>query len=130
MLVASHQCSKQNQQLETTHSNMHGKKQRGLDDTPLFRVGQNWDAVYSEASARLDQAKPIFWLVALRPEDQKEYICIGESSYCSGLFVDENNILRVVHPNINHTTMTPFCTCCTHTFNGVRFSKKYRLELN
>jgi hypothetical protein len=55
---------------EATHQSMHGKKQRGLDYTPLFRfllskVGKDWDAVYSEAISRLDRSEPVYWLVAM-----------------------------------------------------------------
>ena len=43
--------------LEQTKGKMFGKKERGLDYTPLFRfllskVGCNWDEVFSEAKAR------------------------------------------------------------------------------
>jgi hypothetical protein len=60
---------------------MGGKKQRGVDYTPLFKfllskVGQNWDSVYSEAISRL-----------------------GESSNYSCLFVDDNGILQLVDPD-------------------------------
>ncbi|RZI55910.1 MAG: hypothetical protein EOP37_26255 [Rubrivivax sp.] len=110
---------------------MHGKIQQGRDYTPLFRfllskVGQPWPAVHSEAVARLDRADPIFWIVALREEDREDYIRTGESSCFSGLYVDDDGILRIVNPEVGPSTMEPDCRCCTHTFNGVPFTKKYR----
>ena len=60
---------------------MHGKQQRGLDYTPLFKfllkkVGSNWDDVYSEAVSRLDRPDPIFWLVAINENQKKDYVRI------------------------------------------------------
>lgn len=102
---------------------MHGKKRRGLDYTPLFRfllskVGARWDDVFSEAVARLDRPDPIFWLVARQPSERRAVVCIGESSYFSGLFVDESGILQRVDPGFGPQDIQPSCTCCTHTFNG------------
>ena len=104
---------------------------RGLDYTPLFRfllsrVGDNWDEVYSEAVSRLDRPEPIFWMVALSKAEGREVVGIGESTYFSGLYVDEDNRLRVVAPEIGPESLEPGCPCCTHTFNGVPFSKPYR----
>lgn len=104
---------------------MHGTTQRGLDYTPLFRfllskVGEPWDAVHSEAVARLDRPDPIFWMVALHEADRKPMIRVGESTYYSGLFVDEDGRLQRVDPTLGPEDITPGCTCCTHTFNGVR----------
>jgi hypothetical protein len=105
-------------------------KQRGLDYTPLFRfllskVGQDFDAVYSEAVSRLDRPEPIFWLVARTGDDRKPFVLICESSYYSGLYVDEDNRLARVAPNLANEDMRPGCACCTHTFNGVPFVRKY-----
>lgn len=104
--------------------------QRGLDYTPLFkflisRVGSNWNEIYSEAVSRLDKEEPIWWLVARSKDVADEYVRFGESSYLSGLYIDENNILQVVAPEITEETLEPLCSCCTHTFNGVPFTKKY-----
>lgn len=106
---------------------MHGKQRRGLDYTPLFmfllsRVGSDWDSVYREAVERLDRPEPIFWLVALNEADRCAVVRLGESSYYSGLYVDEGGILQRVDPGLKPEDLTPTCTCCTHTFNGVRFS--------
>jgi hypothetical protein len=117
-------------QTEALHQGMHGRKNRGLDYTPLFRfllskVGQEWNAIHSEAVARLDRPEPIFWLVALRQADEQEYVRTGESSYYSGLRVDPNGILQIINPKIDAGSLAPFCKCCTHTFNGVRFTRLF-----
>lgn len=103
---------------------------RGLDYTPLFKfllskVGTEWDAVYSEAISRLDKKEPIFWLVSLSRENAKEVVRVGESSYFSGLYVDDQGFLRIVSEEITHETLEPFCKCCTHTLNGIPFIKKF-----
>ena len=105
---------------------MHGKHKRGLDYTPLFRfllskVGAEWDGVYGEAVARLDRPDPIFWLVARHEAERREIVRIGESSYFTGLYVDDDGILRIVNPDLRPEDQVPSCTCCTHTLNGVRF---------
>lgn len=105
-------------------------KQRGLDYTPLFRfllsrVGRDWDEVYGEAVARLDKPDPIFWMVARDEREQKPYFVTSESTYWSGLFVDDGNRLALVAPELRVEAMRPTCPCCTHTFNGVPFTRKY-----
>lgn len=114
---------------EAGRGRMHGKHRRGLDYTPLFRfllsrVGAAWDDVYSEAVARLDRPDPIFWLVARHEADRRELVRMGESTYYSGLYVDEAGLLQVVNPDLRASDMEPSCTCCTHTFNGVRFGTR------
>ena len=89
-------------------------------------MGQPWTVVHSEAVARLDRVDPIFWLVALREEDREDYVRTGESSCFSGLYVDDDGVLRIVNPEIGPSTLEPNCRCCTHTFNGVPFKQKYR----
>lgn len=108
---------------------MHGRARHGRDYTPLFRfllskVGGDWDAIHAEAVSRLDTPEPIFWLVALNEVDRKPYVRIGESTYYSGLFIDSDNRLAVVAPDLRVEHMTPRCTCCTHTFNGARFTRR------
>jgi len=109
---------------------MGGNSRRGLDYTPLLRfllsrVGEDWDAVHAEAVARLDRAEPIFWLVARSKAERQHFVRIGESSYYSGLYIDEDNRLRLVDPALHVEDMEPVCACCTHTFNGVPFTRKY-----
>ena len=106
---------------------MHSKTRRGLDYTPLFRfllskVGQPFDDIFSEASSRLDHTDPIFWLVAKQEHLRQPFVRIGESSYYSGLYIDDEGLLQRVDPNLTAKSMTPLCTCCTHTFNGTPFS--------
>jgi hypothetical protein len=116
---------------------MHGRKERGLDYTPLCRfllskVGSDWDAVFSEAASRLDKPEAVYWMVArtrmpwVTTEGKpRPYVRIGESSYWSGLYVDENNVLQLVDPTWTVERMAPTCACCTHTLNGVRFTRKF-----
>jgi len=108
----------------------HGVR-RGLDYTPLFRfllsrVGADWDTVHSEAVARLDRREPIFWMVAVGSAPRQPVVWLGESARYSGLYVDDANRLRIVDPTLGPEKLTPTCACCTHTFNGVRLTRKYQ----
>lgn len=112
--------------LETVKGSMHGKRERGLDYTPLFKfllskVGADWNEVFNEAKSRLDKIEPIYWLVALREEDRQEYVRVGESTYFSGMYVDDEGKLQLVNPALLARDMKPFCECCTHTLNGKVF---------
>ena len=106
-------------------------KRRGLDYTPLFqfllsKVGQPWDQVHSEAVSRLDKEEPIYYIVSLDRTRAQDVVLVGESSYYSGLFVDEQGILQITAPHIGPGNLEPSCACCTHTLNGKVFTKKYR----
>ena len=112
------------------HGSMHSGQRHGFDYTPLFkfllsRVGKDWDAVHSEAVARLDHDDPISWMVATDRSEGRALFRAGESSYFSGLFVDDQNRLAVVDPDLTPQTMQPFCACCTHTLNGVRLTTPF-----
>jgi hypothetical protein len=112
---------------------MHPVHRRGLDYTPLFRfllsrVGKPWREVHREAVSRLDREEPIFWMVAVDGAEAHDYIRTGESSFFSGLRVDDEGILRLVDPSIGPGSLTPSCACCTHTFNGKPFLRKFVLE--
>jgi hypothetical protein len=114
---------------EQIKGTMFGKKERGLDYTPLYRfllskVGCNWDEVFSEAKSRLDKTEPIFWMVALNEDEKKDLIRVGETSYFSGLYVDDDGILQLSNPNLKASDMEPYCNCCTHTFNGKLFGSE------
>lgn len=103
---------------------------RGLDYTPLYKfllskVGQDWNKIHSEAISRLDKEEPIYHLVAMNDVEKKDVVICGESSQYSGLFVDENNFLQKVNPLVTNETLYPSCSCCTHTFNGVKLVKIY-----
>ncbi|PKF71607.1 hypothetical protein CW360_00015 [Pseudomonas fluvialis] len=118
--------SKSLENSEAVRSSMHSRLKHGRDYTPLFRfllsrVGDHWNQVYAEAKSRLDTTEPIFWLVARSEEQKEELVRVGESSYFSGLFVDGEGLLQLVNSSLRAQDMEPFCTCCTHTFNGVRF---------
>lgn len=116
---------------ESMRGSMHSGRMNGLDYKPLFRfllskVGQDWNEVHSEAVARLDKEEPIYWLVARTEDEKRPTVGIGESSYFSGLYIDENNRLAIVDPSVKVEDLEPYCSCCTHTFNGKPFVKKYR----
>lgn len=117
---------KKKETLEQVKGTMHGKKERGLDYTPLFRfllskVGSNWDEVFSEAKSRLDKTDPIFYLVALRKNDKEDVVRVGESTYFSGMYVDDEGVLQLSNPSLKPTDLQHYCDCCTHTFNGVEY---------
>ncbi len=122
--------TKAQKSFQGSHQSMHGKQLRGLDYTPLFlfllgKVGTEWDSVYSEAVSRLDRPDPIFWLVARSERERRDCVRVGESSYFSGLYVDEDGILRKVSPELSVEDLHPLCGCCTHTFNGKPFIHRY-----
>ena len=96
---------KKKETLEQTKGTMYGNKERGLDYTPLFRfllskVGSNWDEIFSEAKSRLNKTEPIFWLVALNQDDKKDVVRLGEATYFSGLYVDDDGLLQLSNPEL------------------------------
>jgi hypothetical protein len=110
---------------------MHAGKRRGRDYTPLFRfllsrVGKDWTEVHREAVSRLDSEEPIWGLVARSDAEKHAWVLFGESSYYSGLYIDENNRLAIVDPALSVEQMEPSCSCCTHTFNGIPFTRLYK----
>lgn len=116
---------------ENTRSTMHGSKKRGLDYTPLYRfllskVGQDWDKVHSEAVLRLDKPDAIYHLVARNESEQEDYVRCGENSHYSGLYIDADNKLQKVNPNLGPQDIIVCCKCCTHTFNGELVTSKPR----
>ena len=115
--------NKKRDSLEKTKGSMHGVKQRGIDYTPLFKFllskkGLSWDKVFSEAKTKLDKTEPIFWLVSLNENDKEDIVKIGESSYFSGMYVDDFGILQLSNPYLKINDLKHYCKCCTHTFNG------------
>ncbi len=105
-------------------------KRNGRDYTPLFKflisgVGRDWDEVYGEAVRRLDSPEPIFWLVARNEAEKAAVVRATENTCFSGLFIDENNRLAVVDPDLRVENMVPSCACCTHSFNGTPFIRKF-----
>ena len=114
-------------------SKMSQGKQRGLDYTPLYKfllikVGSDWDALYKEILPRVESPEPIFYMVAKQASAAEDYVRIGDNSYFSGLYVDEDGILQITNSEIDETTLEPACKCCTHTFNGIPFEKKHPLS--
>jgi len=92
---------------------------RGLDYTPLFKfllskVGENYDKTVSEAISRLDGNKDgLNWIM----DEAQELIRI-ENSYFSTLYKAEDGTLQKVNPSITVNDCSPWCDCCTHSFNG------------
>jgi len=96
----------------------------GYDYAPLFRfllskVGSDWDKIYAEAKARLNDTKPIFWMVALRESERRDFVNVGESTYYSGLFVDDDGILAIVNQNISPAELPEPYPGETISFNGI-----------
>ncbi|SMP01161.1 hypothetical protein SAMN06265373_101100 [Shimia sagamensis] len=117
---------------QTPRTSMRQGLRHGVDHTPLFRfllskVGQSWDAVYSEAQSRLLDEAPIWWLVARSELDRQDVVRVGESSYFSGLYVADTGQLEKVAPHLTASDMRPDCPCCTHTFNGEPFGLPFAL---
>jgi len=115
---------------EQVNGSMHGRKQRGLDYTPLFKfllskVGQKWDEVFSEAKSRLDKTEPIFWMISINESDKKEIIRCGETSYFSGMYVDDSGKLQLTNSELSVDDLQPQCACCTYTFNGKVFGNEF-----
>lgn len=118
-----HSRHQKRESLAQTKGKMSARQERGLDYTPLFRfllskVGTTWNEVFSEAKARLDKTEPIFWMVALNPAEKEDCVRIGETSFFSGLFVDDDGILQRSNPDLAASDLKRYCNCCTHSFNG------------
>lgn len=116
-----------------TKKTMKKDVQRGLDYTPLYRfllskVGQDWNEIHSEAVKRLDREEPIFFIVARNEDEKKDIVRCDESTYYSGLYIDENNKLQIVDTNIKNEDFIPSCWCCTKTFNGKVLIKKHNFD--
>jgi len=121
-----HTRNKKRDTREQVKGAMRSKQRRGLDYTPLYRfllskVGADWGEVYQEASSRVDDVERLYDIVARQEDDRKDYVATGESSYFSGLYVDEDNILQLTNPSLTAKDMVPSCSCCTHTLNGKVF---------
>lgn len=111
-------------------------KERGLDYTPLYKfllskVGQPWNEVYREAKSRILDESKIWNMVnknavnSVGPNHYGNYFRYGESSYFSTLMIDQAGILVFINPNLRVEMFEPTCPCCTHSFNGKTFVKKY-----
>ena len=111
-------------------TSMQSGRRRGLDYTPLFRfllsrVGDDWADVLAAARPRLDREDPIHWMVSLDPDDTRGFFRAGESSYFSALHVDRAGRLQLTDPALDEHALAPSCRCCTHTFNGKRFTRPF-----
>jgi hypothetical protein len=88
----------------------------------LSRVGQDWTATHSEAVSRLDREEPIWWFVARNELERQPYVRCGDDSYFSGLYIDDENILRRVAPDLTADHF-PLDTFGCRTFNGERVAR-------
>ncbi|MES2432790.1 MAG: hypothetical protein V4586_03070 [Pseudomonadota bacterium] len=109
---------------ESMRGSMHPGHRHGLDYTPLYRfllsrLGRDWDEVCSEALPRIADRDALYHMVARNPDEERDFVRLGENSYWSGLRVNAANLLEKVAPNLTAEAIEPGCTCCTHTFNGM-----------
>jgi len=81
---------------------------------------------FCRSEPRLDTTDPVFWLVARSSNVARDFVLVGESSYFSGMFINPEGILQLARPELTAEDMVATCTCCTHTFNGVRFGNKIK----
>ncbi len=123
-----------NETEEVPRGSMHGQKRRGLDYTPLFRfllskIGEDWAPVRAEAAARLDRDDPIYWMVARNERERQPFVRIGGNALFSGLYVTDSGKLAKVAPDLSNEDLTPYCPCCTHTFNGVPLVTSFKMSI-
>jgi hypothetical protein len=109
---------------ERMRGSMHPGHRHGLDYTPLYRfllskLGQDWDEICAEARPRLQDPEALYHMVARRPDDESDFVRLGENSYWSGLRVTAENLLEKVAPDLTAEAIAPGCSWCTHSFNGV-----------
>lgn len=111
-----------------------GNQYHGLDFSPLYaylrkHVGEKWSDIYSKIKPRLPEHSrfdPLestvltFQEYTMQKENGRvsEIFGHGESSTHSTLYIDENDILQFVNPNLTAEEIGVSCRCCTHTFNG------------
>lgn len=110
----------------------HMKKnvKRGLDYTPLYKfllskVGQNFDEVYKEVIKRVNDRSAIFHMFRKHEFETGDFVRLGGSSFYNKLYIDDNNTIQKVNPNLKNEDFSPSCWCCTYTFNGNKLIKKY-----
>lgn len=107
---------------------------RGLDYSPLYmfllsKVGCKWPEVHSEAVSRLPKRDTILEDI-FKPGKRAPVIWGGGSAMYTGMFIDENDILRTVTPEVKNEELVPQCGCCTNTYNGRELVRKYDPNLN
>jgi hypothetical protein len=56
------------------------------------------------------------WEIALKGKE--DFVRIGEATYFSGLYVDNDGILQLSNAKLEAKDLKQYCDCCTHTFNG------------
>ena len=55
-----------------------------------------------EALSRLDKEEPIFYLVARNDSEKNDFVYCGTNSCYNGLYIDSNNKLQKVNPNLKN----------------------------
>lgn len=117
-----------------------GQQHHGLDYSPLFgylrkNVGNKWSELYQKIISRLPsnlKENPLNFSVLsykdylnMHEMDKvQETFKFGESSIHSLMYIDENDLLQFVNPDLKVEDMKAPCACCTHTFNGKKISRK------
>jgi hypothetical protein len=106
-------------------------RNRGIKDyTPLYKylikhVGEDFDKICSDIYPRIDDRDAIWHIIADNENKKKPIARVGNNSYYNELYVDENNILQIVDPELKNSDLYPSCDCCTHSFNGKPFVNKW-----
>lgn len=97
-----------------SHGKMHKRPSmflgRKYDYTPMLmyvlnRVGEDVDKVYSDVCKRIEgEGKVLFnKMVSRKPKETlKDYFRYGEGSYYSQLYVDDENKIQKVNPNLSN----------------------------
>lgn len=125
---------------EITHEGMtkskHGDQGEGYDYTPMFKfvlkhIGEDVDKIYSEVCRRTNERGKYLFnvLVSRKPKDElNPLLRLGETSFWSQLYVDENNKIQKVEPNMQGAWIT-YGGQWGQSFNGksVPFRKGHNL---
>lgn len=70
----------------------------------------------------MDKSEPIFFLVTLNECNKQNYVRVGESSYFSWMYVDNEWFLRLSNSDLVSEDIELLCNCCTYTLNGEVFN--------
>lgn len=97
---------------EITHGKMkkraNGFATNAYDYTPLFKyllncIGEDVDVVYHKIHKRIKERYPFDTMVSRKPKEElNDYFRWGECTFFSQLYVDENNKIQKVNPNLSN----------------------------
>lgn len=107
---------KENKLIEdsVSHGKMHKRPSiftsHKYDYTPMImyvlnRVGEDFDKVYSDVCKRIEgEGKVLFnKMVSKKPKEElNDYFRYGEGSYYSQLYVDDENKIQKINPNLSN----------------------------